>query len=70
MEYKLIIMEISQITDAGAISADYYLEIVTTIVGVLILLLFNDLRGSVKKLTDMVNLHDKDIAVLKSKAEK
>lgn len=64
-----MILELNQITDAGAISADYYLEIVTTIVGVLILLLFNDLRGSVKKLTDMVNLHDKDIAVLKSKAE-
>lgn len=64
-----MILELNQITDAGAISADYYLEIVTTIVGVLILLLFNDLRGSVKKLTDMVNLHDKDIAVLKSKVE-
>lgn len=56
---------IAQITDAGSISADYYLEIVTTIVGVLILLLFNDLRSSVKKLTDMVNLHSQDIAVLK-----
>lgn len=60
-------MILAQIDAMGGISANWVLVIITGVAGTLAYQQLREIKQTLKNVSDLVHLHDKEIAVLKAK---
>lgn len=65
----MLLLQTQVITSTGSISADWVLVICCSIIGVLLLIIFNDIRNTIKSLVQRVSDQERQLTKTTERAE-